>query len=98
MNPANVRLLQQLRADLFHPHDTSLEQPTDLPETATAVAKHHRSGTRARCLHFHQRWDATHRCSPSTDPTRCPDSNAPCGVIEGRVANYLSDAGLATAA
>jgi putative transposase len=38
MNPANVRLLQQLRADLFHRHDTSLEQPTDPPETVPAVA------------------------------------------------------------
>ena len=38
MNPANVRLLQQLRADLLRPHDAELEQPHDLPETATAVA------------------------------------------------------------
>jgi putative transposase len=38
MNPANVRLLQQLRADLFRPHDPSLEQTNDLPETSTAVA------------------------------------------------------------
>jgi len=38
MNPANVRLFQQLRADLFHRHDTSLEQPTDPPETVPAVA------------------------------------------------------------
>jgi putative transposase len=38
MNPANARLLQQLRADLFHPHDASLEQSSDLPETVPAVA------------------------------------------------------------
>lgn len=40
MNPANVRLLQQLRADLFHPNDTTLEQTTTsgLPETVPAVA------------------------------------------------------------
>ncbi len=38
MNPANVRLLQQLRADVFHPHDARLEQANDLAESATAVA------------------------------------------------------------
>jgi transposase-like protein len=38
MNPANVRLLQRLRADLFGPHDTTLEQTNDLPETVPAVA------------------------------------------------------------
>jgi hypothetical protein len=38
MNPTNVRLLQQLRADLFHPHDARPEPTNDLPETATAVA------------------------------------------------------------
>jgi putative transposase len=37
MNPANVRLLQQLRADLFRTHDSSLET-NDLPQTVTAVA------------------------------------------------------------
>jgi hypothetical protein len=41
MNPTNVRLLQQLRADLHHPHDTTLEQPNDVPETVPAVAEHH---------------------------------------------------------
>jgi hypothetical protein len=38
MNPTNVRLLQQLRADLFHPHDTTPEQTNDLPETVPPVA------------------------------------------------------------
>jgi len=38
MNPTNVRLLHQLRADLHHPHDTTPEQPNDLPETVPAVA------------------------------------------------------------
>jgi hypothetical protein len=35
MNPTNVRLLQQLRADLFRPHDATPDKPTDLPETIT---------------------------------------------------------------
>ena len=38
MNPANVRLLQQLRADLFRPHDAGLEQESDLSVSVTAVA------------------------------------------------------------
>ena len=38
MNPANARLLQQLRADLFHPHDARPEPTNDLPETVPAVA------------------------------------------------------------
>jgi putative transposase len=38
MNPANVRLLQQLRADLFRPHDSPREDVSDLPETVSAVA------------------------------------------------------------
>jgi hypothetical protein len=49
MNPANVRLLQQLRADLFRPHHPTPEQTSDLPKTVPAVAQHHTSGTRARC-------------------------------------------------
>ena len=38
MNPANVRLLQQLRADLFRPHQPPSEEVSDLPETVPAVA------------------------------------------------------------
>jgi hypothetical protein len=38
MNPANVRLLQQLRVDLFRPHDTPPKQTSDLPDTVPAVA------------------------------------------------------------
>jgi len=38
MNPANVRLLQQLRADLFRAHQPPPEEVTDLPETVPAVA------------------------------------------------------------
>jgi hypothetical protein len=38
MNPANVRLLQQLRADLFRPRDAAHEEVTDPSETVPAVA------------------------------------------------------------
>jgi putative transposase len=38
MNPANVRLLQQLRADLFHTYEPLSEEVTDLAETTPAVA------------------------------------------------------------
>jgi transposase-like protein len=38
MNPASVRLLQQLRADLFHTHQPRHEEVADLPETVPAVA------------------------------------------------------------
>jgi len=38
MNPANVRLLQQLRADLFRTHEPTPEEMTDLPDTVPAVA------------------------------------------------------------
>lgn len=38
MNPANVRHLQQLRADLHHSDTTSLEHMIDLPEPVTPAA------------------------------------------------------------
>jgi len=37
-NPANVRLLQQLRADLFHPTTRHSSSRTDLSDTVPAVA------------------------------------------------------------
>jgi len=46
MDLADARLLQQpralrpgiVRSDLFRPHDPSLEQTNDLPETIPAIA------------------------------------------------------------
>ena len=58
MNPANVRLLQQLRADLFRAHQPPSEEVTNLPETVPAVAQHHFRSPRSMPL-LHQRCDAT---------------------------------------
>lgn len=37
MNPANVRLLQQLRADLFEPYDAAQHETIDRSETIPTV-------------------------------------------------------------
>jgi len=56
MNPANVRHLQQLRADLHHPA-VVVEQMIDLPEPVTPAAQHQQEPTLQ--TPFNHSWDAT---------------------------------------
>lgn len=58
MNPANVRLLQRLRADLFSPHHAQPAEASDLPGTVTPAAQHDQDRNPRPSL-FHQGWDAT---------------------------------------